>query len=682
MSEPMNPERLRIQLNAATTDSRTTPFDTSRTLLDSKQRALEATQKSKRTSADREVSSQVPMSSRNRSQSRAENERVRIPKINLMSFNEHEENAPSQPSANTFQSALSTHTLQETTQDQSSQIPTGVRFNLDNNKPPGAYVDSSFADEGNKTHAPIFDDENSFSHHDHDHEDFDPGNVIDDTLLDITKDYELNLNDVVTNALRQKTNSHIDTLEQYSALDAEDFAARVAQYPHSWFRAVIAVQQSHRRAEDKIDDLSEEINVLESNAGQDDHELNRLRESAHRRETRLLQCQKIIPQQQDTLSLQQSNIADLQDQVSRLQQQLAELQQDRGRHNTRSPRRQRSPSRDKSWSPSQMHSRRNTSPQIPLRASEAPSGVTHATARTTVTGSSSVSRPLRVPDPPEFDNKSSVNFSQWKVKMRIKLFTSGDYDDKSENSKLDYILSRTGGSVFERLLLRMPDGPKSSASIRFHTAQDCLDQLNDWYGDRHRQTRAYTEFETLSQKYDESFADFLTRFQECVGYMNLPEEHELQKLQHKLNARYGQRINDGTYYASIKDVIRRGDALDAHFTYQDAQKKPAERERRPQRSRNPSTSSQSSNSSAGSGRSHMTASTSASSVAALPKLTDELRDKLRAEGRCFRCREKGHTSFNCPKNNRINHVNHLAIMPADDAASETGGVPLAHSENE
>jgi len=96
---------------------------------------------------------------------------------------------------------------------------------------------------------------------------------------------------------------------------------------------------------------------------------------------------------------------------------------------------------------------------------------------TNTSGATSSSRPLRVPDPPEFDNKSTVSFSQWKVKMRIKLFSSSDYEDRSEQAKLDYILSRTGGSVFERLLMRTPDSP--TPSLRFNTAQECLDQLNN-----------------------------------------------------------------------------------------------------------------------------------------------------------------------------------------------------------
>jgi hypothetical protein len=34
------------------------------------------------------------------------------------------------------------------------------------------------------------------------------------------------------------------------------------------------------------------------------------------------------------------------------------------------------------------------------------------------------------------------------------------------------------------------------------------------------------------------------------------------------------------------------------------------------------------------------------------KLTDADREKYQKEGRCFRCREKGHMARNCPKNNK------------------------------
>ncbi|THV90122.1 hypothetical protein D6D27_06047, partial [Aureobasidium pullulans] len=164
--------------------------------------------------------------------------------------------------------------------------------------------------------------------------------------------------------------------------------------------------------------------------------------------------------------------------------------------------------------------------------------------------------PVRVPDPPEFDNKTP--FAPWLVKMKLKL--NMELSHVNEQTKMDYILSRTSGSVFDRFILCV-HGQRSD--LVFRDSADCLYQLKEWYGDRHRESRAYTDFELLRQRDDESFGDFYTRFQDLVGYLNLPESLLILKLKYKLNDRFGYYINDGKIYAFVRELVDRGDRLDA-----------------------------------------------------------------------------------------------------------------------
>jgi hypothetical protein len=57
------------------------------------------------------------------------------------------------------------------------------------------------------------------------------------------------------------------------------------------------------------------------------------------------------------------------------------------------------------------------------------------------------------------------------------------------------------------------------------------------------------------------------------------------------------------------------------------------------------------------------------------KLTDADREKYRKEGRCFRCREKGHMARNCPKNNKA------VIKTADVPTSNTPAKPTVNAVN-
>ncbi|THY38186.1 hypothetical protein D6C97_10544 [Aureobasidium pullulans] len=164
--------------------------------------------------------------------------------------------------------------------------------------------------------------------------------------------------------------------------------------------------------------------------------------------------------------------------------------------------------------------------------------------------------PVRMPDPPEFDN-NKVDFSRWLVKMRLKL--DCELDGHSERFKIQYITSRTTDGPFERLHPR-----------RFASADDCLNQLNDWYGERHRESRAWNELSNLRQHNTDTFADFFAQFEQLLAYVTLPESVQINLVLDKLSSRYADKVEDGTSYATLGQLIHRCYALDAGFAREDA----------------------------------------------------------------------------------------------------------------
>lgn len=107
-------------------------------------------------------------------------------------------------------------------------------------------------------------------------------------------------------------------------------------------------------------------------------------------------------------------------------------------------------------------------------------------------------RSIKVPEPPEFANDEKVKFAEWSTKMRMKL-RAGEFDSCDEMTKLHYLLSRTRNGPFMRLKVRITqdesDNPPPNA---FATAVECLRQMNDWYGDRHEKSRAYSDLANMT----------------------------------------------------------------------------------------------------------------------------------------------------------------------------------------
>jgi hypothetical protein len=147
--------------------------------------------------------------------------------------------------------------------------------------------------------------------------------------------------------------------------------------------------------------------------------------------------------------------------------------------------------------------------------------------------------------------------------MRLKLKT--DLGHADDEFKLQYILTRTSAGPFNRLKARI--GTTSPLSV--HNTTDCLSLLNDWYGDRHRKARAWSEFNALEQGDNEPFSDFFARFEDCLSYVNVDDDYQIQHLLARVNYRYSYFLDDGTEYTNLHTLMRRGYKLDTSTAIRD-----------------------------------------------------------------------------------------------------------------
>ncbi|THZ62801.1 hypothetical protein D6C85_09140 [Aureobasidium pullulans] len=480
---------------------------------------------------------------------------------------------------------------------------------------------------------------------------------IDRTLLDITAGHQLNLNKILMDIMQSKSEGPLDDGQlDLTAFDAQDFSQKVGHDPITWHAAIVALQERRKQDKDALDDMT----VLEDQVMELEQALEDSRAIAERRAVRLASWEE--------------DIRESKRQLRNAQQELEEARQELERRGRQQPLRNNRPtyrSISRPRSPSPEHQRRDRSPLRPrtsgVRVSEAPSIIRNSEAPTYASTTASFNRSIKVPEPPEFSNdpQGKVKFSHWLVKMRMKL-ESGEFEGKSEGVKLRYILTRTDQSVFERLQVRVPGTAVTNSALVFASADECFDQLSDWYGDRHRATRAWTELNNLRQGPRESFADFFAKYEEKMAYVDLPEASQIQQILDKLNPRYGVKMNDGHDIDSLKVLIKRCYALDAGFARADSYIKTDN----PRRGDNAAASGSGPPSGTGGGRSRGSGNppkprANDTRPESFLKLSAADRQKLRDKGQCFECRSTEHTFARCPE--RKNKTANLAAveLPGD-----------------
>jgi putative ubiquitin-RnfH superfamily antitoxin RatB of RatAB toxin-antitoxin module len=262
---------------------------------------------------------------------------------------------------------------------------------------------------------------------------------------------------------------------------------------------------------------------------------------------------------------------------------------------------------------------------------------THFTAQTQPTTATVTMSKLKIPDPEIFYG-DRAKYEDWLTKMRVKI----RYNIESDQMAVDYISTRVGGNAFEAVKNHLPGSAKP-----YQNAEEMFKTLTVRFGELDRALKARTKFDTIRQGDSEDFELFYTRFDNCVSLLDLSDSELIHQLKSKLNNRYLSKVNDGTHYQTLPDIVSRCQRLTYTFAENDAFM-PRNRNNKPQSA--PTGCSQQPRTGQAA-----TPNTTARVVFPekyknLPKLTPELRLWCDKERRCYSCREKGHNSIDstCP----------------------------------
>jgi len=126
-------------------------------------------------------------------------------------------------------------------------------------------------------------------------------------------------------------------------------------------------------------------------------------------------------------------------------------------------------------------------------------------------------RSAKIPDPPIFTDGKDPTFDSWKLQMRGKLRANADHYPTNED-KMTYVFSRTGGDAQEHLLARYDEESKDP----FGNDKEMINHLASIYEDPHKVQNARLDYRGLMMRSTETFADFHTRFLHFAGQAQIP----------------------------------------------------------------------------------------------------------------------------------------------------------------
>jgi len=325
-----------------------------------------------------------------------------------------------------------------------------------------------------------------------------------------------------------------------------------------------------------------------------------------------------------------SAIADLTARIGELQGELAESNQtmvDLARKNLRR----------KASEPEEARHHREAAEPVRVEVRE-------DTPRTDLSAASNLSgkRSAKVPDPPVFYNekdRDSQLFEQWLDAIEDKLEINADHFP-TDRARMAYIKSRMGGVSAAELAPYL----RSSHPEQIVTLDRLLEHLREQYSDPNRAEQAIDDFRKLEMAPGDDFLAFKNKFVRLAGECGEPRT--------KWKPEFKRRIPAAMQRALARDYLNPNVTFEEYtrlgaeiaLINRQANEKSGRRLNNPKLRSGPSGARQSNPRSGGNKNGDNDKKGNPG-----PRPTkDEIRILIQ-EGRCFICREKGHTTRDCPK---------------------------------
>lgn len=291
------------------------------------------------------------------------------------------------------------------------------------------------------------------------------------------------------------------------------------------------------------------------------------------------------------------------------------------------------------------------------------------------------------PRPPkEFDGSKREEYTIWKARMKTYLrFTQRQFPTPYDQAEI--IASNLEGTAFE---LVKPYGLLHEGSCRFNTPEAVWKALDDAYLDYDPYAKAEVELTKLTMKPNDSFDDFYSKFLSHAAKMPGADNDAvmISLLKKKISTSLRNKlVYSGQNFTTLAQLVNHlrqvsieQEALDAERPRTQPNNSGGTRNKN---ATGDTTVSKGSGNRPGNRRGNRPrdrndqSDQNADRKGRRPRMTDEEKDKLTKEGRCWKCKNVGHISSDpkCPKydrDRRDDTVKNNAVSVPKDKESGKG----------